>query len=308
MQEPRKKVRFMVNAKSGTRWSFDALRRAVDESWESAGHVVSYQFSQSTEDGVEKARQAVADGIDIIMVAGGDGTVNTVARELIGSPVVLGIVPVGSGNGFARHFGIPLVPRKAVAALADAFVKPVDVGMVNETPFFVTCSMAWDASIAEAFARSPVRGILPYVLAGVQQFFDYIPQDVRVDIDDKESLFFAEPIIFTVANISQFGGGAIIAPQAKADDGWLELVVALRRDAAMLLANLPRLFNGTLHQIPEVTTRHFRKLKITRPHATPLQIDGELVQADANVRVRVHEQRLRVLVPNKNMSGKPLEP
>ena len=308
MQGSHKKVCVMVNPKSGTRWSFDALRRAVDESWESAGHVVSYQFSQSSEDGVGKARQAVADGVDIIMVAGGDGTVNTIARELIGTPVVLGIVPVGSGNGFARHFGIPLVPRKAVAALADAFVKPVDVGMVNGTPFFVTCSMAWDASIAEAFARSRVRGILPYVLAGVQQFFDYIPQDVRVTLDGSESLFFAEPIIFTVANISQFGGGAIIAPQAEADDGWLELVVVLRRDMPTLVANLPRLFNGTLHQMPEVITRHFRRLEIIRPQASPLQIDGELVNAGVDVQVRVHEQRLRVLVPNKYLPGKPLEP
>ena len=76
--------------------------------------------------------------------------------------------------------------------------------------------MAWDASIAKSFARSPIRGFLPYVLAGVQELFEYTPQDMAVVIDDRQTVEFAAPMVFTIANLSQYGGGAKIAPRARA--------------------------------------------------------------------------------------------
>jgi diacylglycerol kinase (ATP) len=100
------------------------------------------------------------------------------------------------------------------------------VGVVNDIPFFVTCSMAWDAAIVRTFEKFPFRGILPYVFAGVQEFFDYKRQNMRVLFDDGEVRDLVEPVILTIANLTQFGGGAVIAPQAKADDGQLEFISA----------------------------------------------------------------------------------
>lgn len=297
MKLPYRQIRVIVNPKSGLRWSFDAMRKALDDAWDISGNEVSYQFCKSGDDGFIKARRAVEAGVDTILVAGGDGTINTVGRALIGTDVALGVIPAGSGNGFARHFGIPLVPAKAVAALAHATVKKIDVGVVNDRPFFVTCSMAWDASIAKGFAQSRMRGVLPYIFAGVNEYLDYQPQDMAVDIGMQETIQFKRALVFTIANMTQFGGGAKIAPQAQPDDGSLELVVALHQDSAFLFANLGKLFDGSLDELPEVITKKFTELTVTRQYPSPIQIDGELVEAPIKVYVKVIPSALNVLVP-----------
>jgi diacylglycerol kinase family enzyme len=290
----------LVNPKSGLPWSFGVLRKAVSRSWESAGGGVYYQFSTSAEDGYAKARDAVKSGFDCVLVAGGDGTVNTVGRALMGTDVVLGVIPAGSGNGFARHFEIPLSPDRAVDALAGAQVVEIDVGLLGDLPFFVTASMAWDASIVRSFQRYPLRGVIPYVFAGVQELFEYQPQDMTVIVDGGMEIEYPAPMVFTVANLTQFGGGARIAPSAKPDDGQLELVVALRQDIPALVANLMRLFDGSIGKIPAVHIQRFKTLHVRRQREAAIQVDGELVRAPVEVDIRVRERALRVLVPESS--------
>jgi diacylglycerol kinase (ATP) len=293
----RRRIVVLVNPHSGTTWSFGALRKAVDRWWEQPGTDVKYQFTQSAEDGAAKARRCVEEGVSAVLAVGGDGTVSSIGRALVGTPVALGAIPVGSGNGFARHFGIPLSAGRAVQALATATVQPVDVGIVNDRPFLVTCSMAWDASIVRSFEKMPVRGFVPYLFAGAQELIGYRPQPLDVILDAGAPLHFADPLVFTVANLTQFGGGARIAPQARHDDGLLQLVVALRQDGPKLLANLLRLFDGSIQQIPEVQFRSFRTMRVRRAHAAPIQIDGELVDAPPDVEFSVKPGALNVLVP-----------
>ncbi len=294
---PGRQVLALINPRSGPRRSFDRFREALDRIWDVPGVELTYQFCQSVEDAVAKTERAVGRGVDTILVAGGDGTVNSVGRVLIDAPVALGIIPTGSGNGFARHFEIPLAPERAVEALANAAVKTIDVGLVNGHPFLVTCSMAWEAAIAQAFERSPLRGIVPYIFAGMQEFLVYHAQDLRVTLDDGAPLAFEKPMVFTIANLTQYGGGARIAPDAQADDGQLELVVALRQDIPMLIANVGRLFDGSLTKLPQVATHRFRKMRIERAEATPIQVDGELLDSGTTITVAVRPASLRVLVP-----------
>lgn len=294
---PLRQVLVLVNPKSGRGAPFGALRRSLDECWDLPGSDVWYQFSRSREDGAAKARRAVERGVDLVLAVGGDGTVNTVGRVLLGTGVALGVVPAGSGNGFARHFGIPLTPGKAVRALAGGTVRRIDVGVVEGHPFLVTCSMAWDAALVRSFDKSPVRGIVPYVFAGVNEFFRYGIQEMRVELDGAETMVCPDPLLFTVANLTQFGGGARIAPDARADDGWLELVVALRQDAPKLIANIGRLFDGSINRLPEVMSRRFRTLVVRRERPAPIQVDGELVDAPADLHVEVRPGALAVLVP-----------
>ncbi len=292
-----RRVLVLANPKSGVPRSFATMRQALDKTWDRPGVELFYQFSGSKDDGIAKARRAVESGIDTILVSGGDGTVSTIGRVLVGTPVSLGVIPTGSGNGFARHFGIPLSIDRAVRALFEAKPTPTDVGVVDGIPFFVTCSMAWDGAIVRSFDRSPVRGIIPYILAGVHEFFEYRPQDMDVELEDGLELHFRRPIVFTIANLTQYGGGAQIAPHADAHDGALELVVGLQRDAPKLLANLARLFDGTINQLPELITRTFRKLVVRRRTAGAIQVDGELVEAGVEIEVGVIRGALQVLVP-----------
>ena len=269
----------------------------MDRYWDIPGVDLSYQFSQSVEDTIEKVKRALGKGVDIVLAAGGDGTISTVGRQLVHTDVPLGAVPMGSGNGFARHFGIPLSPGRAVQALATAEAQRIDVGVVNDTPFLVTCSMAWDASIVQSFNKMPVRGILPYIFAGVSEFFEYKPQAMQVTLDSGEELWLPDPLVFTVANLTQYGGGARIAPHARPDDGYLELIVVLRQDVPKLIANLGHLFDGTICQVPEVISRTFKRMTLRRKHSAPIQIDGELVDAPPEIEVRVLPGALQALVP-----------
>ena len=294
-----RRVRVLVNPKSGLGFSFDSFWGIVEEQFGPFGADVSYQFSRDVADGRRKAEGAVRDGVDALIVVGGDGMVNSIGSALVGTPVALGVVPTGSGNGFARHFGIPLDLPGAVRALARSRRRAIDVGAANGRPFFVTCSLAWDAAIVRGFEAFPFRGIVPYVFAAATELINYAPQPFSVALDGGPEQVIPDPVIFTLANLTQYGGGAQIAPQARSDDGQMEMVVVLRQDLPLVLVNVARLFNGTLDRLPQVLTRRFRTLTVRRRRATPIQLDGELVEAGAEVEIRLLPQTLSVLVPEE---------
>jgi diacylglycerol kinase (ATP) len=291
------RILVMVNPNAGFGTSLGGLAKAIEKAYAHSDVMISYQISQSVEDGHRKARQAVTDGIDILLVAGGDGMVNTVGSELIGSDVALGVLPAGSGNGFARHFGIPLRPDKAASSMVKARRQKIDVGFANGRPFFITCSMAADATLVRTFEKMPMRGILPYVFAAAHEFFDYKPSPFQITIDDQMPEIIDDPLVFTVANLTQYGGGARIAPLAHESDGILELVVISKSDATAAIGGITRLFDGTIHQLPGVMTRRFRRLKVSRRGSAPIQMDGELINAPSDVSVEVHPEALTVLIP-----------
>lgn len=292
-----KKVLVIVNPKSGFGASLGSLASAIEKAWASADVSISYQISQSVQDGQRKVQEAIEGGVHTILVAGGDGMINSIGSQLIGTDVALGVLPTGSGNGFARHFGIPLHPEKAAPVLVKAKPRKIDVGFANGAPFFVTCSMAADGSLVKTFEKMPVRGVLPYVFAAVYEFSSYKPAPFEVQIDDQPVEVFKNPLVFTVANLTQYGGGARIAPNAREDDGQLELVVIQQSGAPAAIAGLGRLFDGTINRISGVEARKFKKLLVKRKAPAPIQLDGELVDAPAEVTVEVHPQALTVLIP-----------
>jgi YegS/Rv2252/BmrU family lipid kinase len=293
----------MINPKSGLVWSFGEMQRVMEQCWSAHDVDLTYQFSHSPEDGCAKVQRAIDDGVDTVILVGGDGMVNTIGRVLVNTQVALGVIPAGSGNGFARHFNIPLGPEQAAEALFKARRQRIDVGRVNQRPFFVTCSMAWDAALVRSFERSPVRGVVPYVFAAVYEFFGYEPHAFDVVIDDKRELTFKNPILMTAANLTQYGGGARIAPDAASNDGCLELVVLLKKDMHKVLPQINRLFDGTFTRIPEVHSYRFQKLCVRPAKVGPVQIDGELIEAGTEIILDVLPSALTVLVPPAHREG-----
>jgi YegS/Rv2252/BmrU family lipid kinase len=292
-----RRILVLINPRSGLGVSLRVLLDAFQEVWDTGERMVTYQFSRSQEDGIRKLDQAIADGIDTVFVVGGDGMINTVGGHLLGSGIKLGVIPAGSGNGFARHFEIPLQPDRAVKALAKGSVRSIDVGFANGRPFFVTCSLAWDAAIVKSFEKSPVRGVLPYVFAAAYELFDYKPENFEISLDDGPCLQVEEPMLFTIANLTQYGGGALIAPQARADDGFLWLTYAQKANVPKLIPQLPKLFEGKINQVDGITSTQFTRLEVHRETAQPLQVDGELMECDSNVEITLRPRALKVLVP-----------
>ncbi|MBM4152017.1 MAG: diacylglycerol kinase family lipid kinase [Kiritimatiellaceae bacterium] len=291
------KVRILINPNSGLGFALDRIREPLIEYWDKPGADLSIQFSLSKEDGQAKALKAVQEGVEKLLVVGGDGMVNSIGSVLVGTNTALGVIPSGSGNGFARHFDTPLDIAKATQALATAKISAIDVGYANEHPFFVTCSLAWDAALVDAFEKFPVRGVLPYIFAGVSKFFGYAPQPFSILIDQQEQLEMEDPLVCTIANLSQYGGGAQIAPNAQADDGQLQLVTLRQRDLPWIVPMLGKLFDGTIDRLKEIQTYSFQTLTVYRKEAGPMQLDGELVSAPAEVTIRVRPQALKILIP-----------
>jgi YegS/Rv2252/BmrU family lipid kinase len=290
-----KQVLVLINPKSGVSGPYRYIA-AIEEVWDTPEHDVFFQFSQSAQDGAEKVRRAIDRGTDTVLVVGGDGMVNTIGSVLVNTPVRLGVLPAGSGNGFARHFKIPLHPTDAAEALLNGHTTSIDVGKVNDRLFFVTCSMAWDGALVESFEKYPFRGLVPYVLAGAQQLLEYRAQPFHVDIDG-EQLNLKHPLIFTVANLSQFGSDVLVAPDAKADSGDLELVAIEKNNIPLVLSQVHRFIEKTFHHHPLVTNRHFKKMTVQRENDSPIQIDGEVYDGGTLIEVEVLPSALKVIVP-----------
>ncbi len=296
MPESYRKVRVLINPKSGLWWSKEGVRRAIDDCWDVGGIDLTYQMSKNPVDGQKKAKLAVQDGVDTIIVVGGDGMVNTIGSVLVNTSTALAVIPAGSGNGFARHFDISLNPEKAAESLAKGKRQKIDVGFVNGNPFFITCGLAWDADIVEGFEKSPVRGILPYMLAGIYSYFTYEPQDFVIEIDEVK-IVVAKPLVLTIANMTTYGGGAMIAPDACPDDGKMELISVEKGEPVQLLTQIHRLFDGSIKEASIVETRKFKRLRIIRERPDPIQVDGELLQVEKDFHIEVKPLSLQVIVP-----------
>ena len=211
----------------------------------------------------ELAAQAVAQGVNRVLAIGGDGTINETAQALRQSATALGIVPIGSGNGLARHMGVPLSPLKAIERALNGRPVVIDSGEINEHPFFCTAGLGFEAHVAHAFAQQPVRGLPTYVRTAFRAFWAYKPQ--RYVLDGQEKELFS----LTFANAGQFGNGAWMAPTANIADGRLEQC-EIRPFPAQAAGMLTwRLFNKTLNQ-----STYWRGCSITK---TTVQTDGPLL-------------------------------
>ncbi len=238
------------------------------------------------------AADAIGRGIGRVLAIGGDGTINETARALRQSPTALGIVPIGSGNGLARHLGIPLNPLRAIERALAGRPVVIDSGEINEHPFFCTAGLGFEAYVAHAFAQQPVRGLPTYVRTAFGAFRTYRPERYVLNDSEEKALF-----SLTYANAGQFGNGAWMAPNANIADGRLEQC-ALRPFPVQLAGLLAwRLFSKTLDQ-----SAYWQGQPITRATVTgngPLLIhaDGEpLTLPTGRAEVRVLPGSLLVLL------------
>lgn len=166
---------------------------------------------------------------DIIAVVGGDGSINEVGRALVFSDIAMAIIPTGSGNGFARHFGIPCDIKESIKYLNQSEVKKVDTGKINEHHFFATCGLGFDARVTHRFDEIEKRGFFGYVKAIYKELgkCTNIPFSIRekdpkgIDIQALQE----DAFVLTVANTSQYGNNFSISPNSDASDGQLELIL-----------------------------------------------------------------------------------
>lgn len=240
----------------------------------------------------ELAAQAAQQGIRRVLVMGGDGTINETARALRKTATALGIVPMGSGNGLARHLGLPMNPQKAVQrALAG---KPVliDSGELNDHPFFCTAGLGFEAYVAHEFAKQPIRGLQTYIKTAYQAFWSYRPAEYIIDGKKTGPLF-----SLTAANAGQFGNNAWIAPTANIADGKLDLCQLKPFPAHMASILGWQLFRKSLSQSAYWSGRRLQEAVIQSNAPLLAHADGEpLTLSGTSCTIRVLPASLLILM------------
>ncbi|MCE2982460.1 MAG: YegS/Rv2252/BmrU family lipid kinase [Parachlamydia sp.] len=235
-----------------------------------------------------------ATSYDIIAAVGGDGTVNEVSRPLIDTSATLAIIPVGSGNGLARHLKIPMGLEGSIRALNQAQSISIDTGLINGLPFLGTAGLGFDACIAHRFPKLSRRGFFSYCKAGLQEYANYRPSLYTIQLNGETIM--REAFILTIANSSQYGNNFSVSPAADMEDGFFDLVI-LRK---LPLVNVPELLwhfkRGTLALFKYAEIIPFQTLKILIPH-TQAHVDGDPVDLHSPVTVKVQPKTLNILIP-----------
>ena len=239
---------------------------------------------------------AVGQGARLVIAWGGDGTINEVASVLAFGEVPLGIIAGGSGNGLASELGVDRRPELAMSKSITAVPAAMDVGELDGRLFVNVAGMGIDAHVAWQFnaAHNVGRGFAGYLRIGTRALFSYLPVTYTITTGVERTSVRA--VLVVVANGAQYGNGARIAPDARVDDGQLDLVVVEERSRLSTLCQTPRLFSGAMARVPGCSIRRVREVTIECAEPMIFHVDGEPIQGGTSLVARVHPGALRICV------------
>lgn len=302
-----KNIAFIINPVSGSKETQNAkkkLPKLIMQTLDSEQWLPNIAFTEYAGHATEMAYQFARMGFDAVVAVGGDGTVNEVAKGIVESQktkaesrTALGIIPMGSGNGFARHLNIPVRPQKAIEMLNHSEPIRVDYGTANGRLFISTCGTGFDALIADHFAGSNRRGFSAYLQNILHDVFNYTPQTYHLIGDGLDVTHKA--FLITFANANQWGYEALIAPKASVQDGKMDIMLmsshAILGSASLAL----RLFAGSIDDSHFMNTIRAKEVTLERETAAPFHIDGDPVEMEKDIHIKIIEGGLRVLVEKR---------
>ena len=293
-------VAVIINPVSGTGGRPDAARRRA----ELAANVLAARglpspilVTERPGHARELASALVAQRVATVIAWGGDGTVNEVGSALAFTPAALAIVPSGSGNGLARELRIPLTPRDALAIALDGRDRMMDAGEIEARLFFNVAGIGLDARVAHRFAADGLvrRGFARYLEITAGELMSRHADQCSIAVDG--TTIRANAMLIAIANSRQYGNGALIAPNARIDDGQLDVVVIQDRSPMRALMQVPRVFLGQLGRVPGVTMLQGRDVRLAFDGPVPYHADGEPFLGGAVMTARIRPSALRVRVP-----------
>lgn len=297
-----KRIVFVVNPISGTQGK-RAILKWIDERLDRSMYDYVVVKTQYAGHAVKIAAAAAEENVDIVVAIGGDGTINEIARSLVHTNTALGIIPCGSGNGLARHLGIPMDPKAAIDVINKGESLCMDYGKVNKIPFFCTCGVGFDAFVSLKFAAAGKRGPLTYLENTLHESLTYEPE--TYEIENEEGTVKYKAFLIACANASQYGNNAFIAPQASLTDGLMDVTI-LEPFTVLDVPSLSfQLFNKTIDQNSRIKTLRAKKIKIHRTKPGVMHFDGDPVMGGKNLEVELIPHGLNVIISNKNIEDEP---
>lgn len=299
----KKRITLIINPNSGT------LSKKGIENWlpgkiEKLGYLVDVRHTKGPGDATRIAQDCASRGDYGVLACGGDGTVNEVASGLIGSQTALGILPAGSGNGLARHIGIPVDIALSLKVINENNIQSCDYGLVNERPFFCTYGMGFDAAVSQRFAKKHQRGLNSYVQSALDEFVKYRPAKYEITVGDE--IMTDRAFLVAVCNASQYGNNAFIAPAASISDGLLDVIIV--HDGTILEKAWMgvEMLTGSIGNHGKIRAFRTSSLKIRSNETEVAHIDGEPVEFPGEVMIRCIPHKLRMFVPKQEIKFIPI--
>lgn len=290
----RKSIYVIINPVSGTKSKKDVPVK-INETMEE--HDIRILETRYEGHATEYAKEAVENKVDYVIAVGGDGTVNEVAKGLINTDVILGIIPSGSGNGLARDLYIPMNHDKAVKILQEGKVAKIDYGIANDEVFFCTCGVGFDAKVSEMALSKEKRGVLMYAKNMLEIFKDFTPEKYKITCE--EGNFEGEAFVVTCANASQYGNNAYIAPHADIQDGKMNISILKPISALDVPQTAIQMFSKNLSNNNKLVELITSEVFIEREKDGMMHLDGNAIHTDKNIHVKIVSQGLNILVPTE---------
>ncbi len=294
-QIKKKQVRFVVNPFSGvgSKKNFpEHVKHILNEK------AFEYEiiFTEKPGHATDLSRKAVEQGIDIVVAVGGDGTINEVARSLIGTNTIMGLVPGGSGNGLARHLDIPMRIDGALKLINEGHVTKIDTGLVNDLPYVSIAGFGFDALVAKYFAEDPHRGFLNYFRIIAQKYHNYVPENYTIIIDEKETVQ-TNALFVVMANSNQFGYNTTIAPNAKLNDGLIDVCIAEKPTVFEMPVIINLLFLKMIHHSRHMHIYKAKQVRVLRQKEDMINLDGEPVKLGKELNFSINPLSLNIIIP-----------
>lgn len=291
----KRKIRFIVNPKSGVQRKYD-IPALIEKYIDKTQFDIDIAHTAFKKHAKTIAAEAVLEGFDIVCAVGGDGSVHEVGTALIGTKTLLAIIPAGSGNGLARHLGIPMDFVAAIQTINNSKEDIMDTVLVNDKVFLNVGGYGFDAVIAKGFENHVRRGFWGYVKLVTKQCFSYKSTHFSIDIngEKREGKLF----LCTIANANEYGNGFCISPNSGVKDGMIEMCMLKPFNLFLAPFVLFRFFNKSNHKGRYMEIIPFQKARITL-HSPVAHYDGEPFEIRKELNVEVVPNSLRILI-NKN--------
>ena len=291
---PKKKILFIINPKSGI-GKYKLLASYIENALDKDLFDYDILYTKYAGHGTELAQEAVRKSYDIVVVSGGDGTLNEIAKALVGSETLLGIIPVGSGNGLAHHLKIPINPIQAIEVINKTKSITIDTAYVNDNLFVSIAGVGFDALVAKKFTKVKRRGFLSYFKIIAKEYPKYKPLNYVTNIDGKQ--FARKALFISFANSDQFGYNTTIAPKAIIDDGMIDVCIVKKIPIIELpfLAHL--LYWKQIDKSKFIETIKGKKFLIEQEKKSTVNIDGEAVKLEKDLVVKINPLSLKIIIP-----------
>ncbi len=232
---------------------------------------------------------------DIIIACGGDGTVNEVASSLMTSGKTMGILPIGSGNGLARHYGIKTEPMGTIETIRSGKVVGHDAAIINGLPGFNVSGIGFDAHVAHLFGKDGKRGFNSYLRLIAREFTAYKTFSVGITKDHQDLQ--SDAIMIPIAVASQFGNNAFIAPQADTNDGKTDITIVKKMHPMMVIPFALRVFTKTISGSRYAKAFQSEDFRLRCATPQPLHVDGEPGGYHESFEIKSVKSAIKLAIP-----------